>query len=295
MQRTFACLLSLAVALCAGPAHSQFNGAIDKMKNKVTGADKCNPDDKNCQNRAQLKGVAVTVAVGIGAKLVAEMLIEAKSEQINEEGTVVKEYKQEFKALPSSPVARDYVVSTEPGNVVNTVSDVKIRSKMVIVPAATTKEMLVEERMTIYDNEDSTKILRSSTKIVNEQTKRGGRFKNEFAFAFPEGVPQGIYPITNELLLDGKPVGTDKKDMQLVLLVDVRGDMRVADLRTAELWSRASTRKVQQNISSQSADVGRMDRRTTEERHAQRGRAPGALSMVRRSPGTTLLVPHGRG
>jgi hypothetical protein len=107
-----------------------------------------------------------------------------------------------------------------------------MRSQMVVVPAATRKDLLVEERITIYDNEDNTKPIRISSKIVNENTKRGGRFKNEFSFAFPEGVPQGVYPITTELLVDGKPADSKKNDMQLVLIVDQVGTMRVASLAT---------------------------------------------------------------
>jgi hypothetical protein len=226
MKKTFALTLALAVMLGSAPAYSQFRGLVDK----ATGADKCRDDDQSCKNRAALKGAAATVAIGIAAKLIYDMVIDAKSEEVNDEDSVIKEYTKEHKSLPAVPTARDYSVNAFPGNVVKPVSDVKMRSQMTVVPAATRKEMLVEERITIYDNEDNTKALRISSKIVNENTKRGGRFKNEFSFAFPEGIPQGMYPITTELLLDGKPVETEKNDMQLVMVVDAVGNYRVASL-----------------------------------------------------------------
>jgi hypothetical protein len=69
--------------------------------------------------------------------------------------------------------------------------------------------------------------LKNFIKPVNEKTKTGGRYKNEFSFTLPEGLPQGVYPIKTELLLNGAVVDTANNDIQLVLQVDPLGNMQL--------------------------------------------------------------------
>ncbi|HMW50115.1 MAG TPA: hypothetical protein PKC70_17595, partial [Cellvibrionaceae bacterium] len=104
---------------------------------------------------------------------------------------------------------------------------VKIQSDIEVVPGSQQKEALIEERISIFDNEDNTKELKNMTKQVNAQTKRGGRYKNEFSFQLPEGLPQGVYPIKTALLIDGQAAKTANNDIQLVLQVYSDGQMQV--------------------------------------------------------------------
>ena len=85
----------------------------------------------------------------------------------------------------------------------------------------------IEEQIVIFDNEDTTKELKSLTKVVNGETKRAGRYANEFSFTLPEGLPQGVYPIKTTLLLNGKTAKASSNDIQLVLHVDNLGQMQL--------------------------------------------------------------------
>src|SRR5690606_23843606 len=104
---------------------------------------------------------------------------------------------------------------------------VLIQSDIVVVPGAQRKTAFIEERIVIFDNEDNTKELKNFAKPVNEKTKTGGRYKNEFSFTLPEGLPQGVYPIKTELLLNGKTVNAADNDIQLVLNVDSLGSAQL--------------------------------------------------------------------
>ena len=123
-----------------------------------------------------------------------------------------------------------YDTETLPGKVVEPGNEVTVKSDIVVVPGSLRQEALIEERITIFDNEDHTKPLRNLTKAVNGDTRRGGHYQNEFAFTPPEGLPQGVYPVKTELILNGVIADTSDNDIQLVLQVDHLGAMQLLAL-----------------------------------------------------------------
>lgn len=197
------------------------------LQKTVDKSHKCKDGDQSCKNREHLKAAATVAAVAIAVKLIADMVVEYRTQKVSEEAQVIAEYKNLHKTLPPEPIATEYVTNTLPGSVVEPGKQVFIKSNIVVVPGTQKKTALIEERLSIYDNEDNTKELKNLTKSVNEKSKTGGRYQNEFSFTLPEGLPQGVYPIRNELLLNGKVVETTKNDIQLVLQVNSVGEYQL--------------------------------------------------------------------
>lgn len=179
--------------------------------------------DKKCKKKERLKAVARVAAVAVAATVITKMIIKHRSKKLEDEKQVAEEYKKEHKTLPEQAYAAEYVTNALPGTVVQPGKEIVIKSDILVVPGAKQKNTLIEERLAIYDNEDNTKELKSLTKAVNKSTKKAGRYENEFSFTLPEGIPQGVYPIKTELLLDGKVVDSSETGLQLVLYIDDQG------------------------------------------------------------------------
>ena len=220
---TFALSAFIATSVHAGFGLNDLKGAVDK-------SDKCPPSDQSCKNKEHLKAAAKVAAVGIAVKLIADMVIEYRTQKVSDEAKVVAEYKNKYKTLPPTAIASLYETKTLPGKVVEPGKKVKIESEIEVVPGSDKQESLIEEQITIFDNEDNTKPLKNFSKVVNGETKRAGRYKNEFSFTLPEGLPQGVYPIKTELKIDGKSAKSANNDIQLVLQVNPLGEMQVIAL-----------------------------------------------------------------
>ena len=191
---------------------------------------KCKKNDQGCKNREHLLAAAKIAAVAVAVKYIADMIIEQRAKKVSDEERVITDYKNNHDSLPDKPQAATYTTSTLPGSVVQPGKKVVIQSDIVVVPGREQKETLIQERLAIFDNEDNTKELKSLTKDVNDDTKRGGRYTNEFTFTLPEGLPQGVYPIKTTLILNGEEKETISNNLQLVLQVNSAGDMLIAAL-----------------------------------------------------------------
>lgn len=224
-SKLFVLLLSTAFL------HSSYAFDLTDLKRTVDKSYKCKSGDQGCKNREHLKAVAKIAAVAVAVTLITKMVIKQRSERLAKEKQVADEYKSQNNSLPAEPMATEYVTKTLPGSVVEAGKEVIIQSEIVVVPGTKQKTALIEERIAIYDNEDNTKELKNFTKPVNEKTKRGGRYQNEFSFTLPEGLPQGVYPIKTELLLNGKAVNSSNNDIQLVLQVNPAGTMQLIAMK----------------------------------------------------------------
>jgi hypothetical protein len=205
--------------------------SLKDLKDNLDRSYKCNSDDQGCKNRERLKAAARVAAIAVAVTVLTKMVIKHRSERIAKEEQVAAEYKTQNNTLPTEPMATEYTTKTLPGNVVEPGKEVIVQSDIVVVPGTKKKTALIEENIIIYDNEDNTKELKSFTKPVNDKTQRGGRYQNEFSFTLPEGLPQGVYPIKTELLLNGKVVDTSNTDIQLVLQVNEVGAMQLVAMR----------------------------------------------------------------
>jgi hypothetical protein len=199
---------------------------LKDIGNKIDKSGKCKSGDQGCKNREHLLAAAKVAAVAVAAKYIADMIVEQHAKKVSDEDGVVKDYKTKNPTLPDKPQASTYTTNALPGTVVQPGKKVVIQSDIVVVPGRDQKETRIQERLAIFDNEDNTKELKSLTKDVNEGTKRGGRYTNEFTFTLPEGLPQGVYPIKTTLILNGEEKETINNDLQLVLEVNSKGEMK---------------------------------------------------------------------
>ncbi|NRB38229.1 MAG: hypothetical protein HRU20_07130 [Pseudomonadales bacterium] len=202
---------------CSALSFSLLTGfSFDDLKKKVDKSYKCDDDDKSCKNKEHAKAAAKVAAVIVAAKLIADMVIEYNAKQVSGEAEVIKKYKKTHKTLPKEALALDYSASSKLGKVVSSGQKVLIQSRIEVMPGSTQKTTVIEERLSIYDNEDPTKELTSMTKVVNSETGRAGIYENEFTFTLPKGMPQGEYPLKSTLLVNGKESKTAKHSLQLV-------------------------------------------------------------------------------
>jgi len=204
------CLL----ALVAAQTHAFGLGDLKRVVDKSY---KCKTGDQGCKNREHLKAVVKVAAVAVVATVITKMIIKQRAQRLAKEDEVADDYQAREGQLPPEPVATQYTTNALPGTVVEPGKEVVIKSDIVVVPGSYRKTAVIEERIAIFDNEDNTKELKSLTKTVNGRSKRAGHYQNEFTFTLPEGLPQGVYPIKTELLLDGKVVDTNNNDLQLVM------------------------------------------------------------------------------
>ena len=162
------------------------------------------------------KQIGTVIAVGIAAKLIYDMVVDYQSKQINDEEEVVKRYKKIHGSLPAEPVLVSYQSSIRPGEVVTAGNSISIQSSLEVVRSASSRNVVIQEKITIFDNEDNTKELKSLTKVVNKKTRTSGAFQNEFTFKLPKGMPQGIYPVQTTVIVDGKAFAPLNSQMQLI-------------------------------------------------------------------------------
>jgi len=173
------------------------------------------------------KQIGTVVAIGIAAKLIYDMVVDYQSKQVNDEGQVVERYKKAHGELPQQPVLVNYESSIMPGDVVTAGNDISIQSKLEVVRSASTRNVDIQEKIVIFDNEDNTKELKSLTKVVNKDTNSSGAFENEFTFKLPKGMPQGIYPVQTTVIVDGTAYAPVNSRMQLIYNFDDQGQYQL--------------------------------------------------------------------
>ncbi len=177
-------------------------------------------DPKKCRKGEAIRGAATAVAIGIAAKVIHDMVISYSSTQISPEDKVISDYLKTHKALPSEPEVTEYKSSVKPGEIVTAGKEVLIQSSLVVVPSDKTKAVEIQEKIEIYDAANNKDMISSLAKPVNEKTKKSGAFTNEFKFTPPVGLPQGVYPVKTEVLVNGKAFKPNTSKMQIVLNVD---------------------------------------------------------------------------
>ena len=70
--------------------------------------------------------------------------------------------------------------------------------------------------LTIWDNEDNNVELKSVSKTLTGTRQKGGVFQSVFEMTFPKEVPQGVYPVSSSLTLNGSKVNEKNHKLQLV-------------------------------------------------------------------------------
>ncbi len=212
-------------------------GLNDIKKNVVPDPDKCEgkSHESKCKNKEYLKAAAAVVAVSVAAKLIHDMVIDYKTEQVANDKEISQAYKKQYGEMPKSSTvfAYDATFSTENKTVkagdplvVDASKPVVINSNISAILGTNAQKLNLEEKIEIYDNENPDQVINSLTKQVYEG--KGGSYKNTFSFTLPAGYPQGVYPIKTTAILDGKAVENTQSDMQIVMEVLQDGTYQIA-------------------------------------------------------------------
>lgn len=198
-------------------------GLGDLKKEIKPDTDKCEgkKDKKKCKNEEYLKTGAKVVAVGIAAKLIYDMVVDYTSTNVTSDYEIGKTYLLTHDELPDSPIVLSYSAELNPEKVVKVGNKMTVNTKVDVVPAKKKKKkkVVLEEEIKIFDNEDTSKVLKSMKKRVNDEKGLAGSYENSFAFTLPAGLPQGVYPIETVAYLNGKAHKPENNTMQVVLNV----------------------------------------------------------------------------
>ena len=191
--------LSLVLLLATGTSAVHAQSFLDRLKDAV---------------EETAKQTAEQVAIQTASDLIREMIITYTTVQTSSEEEVSKDYEEENGELPENMTVTAYRSEVLPAAAVSPGTKVQVKSFIEVVPGRNGKTARIEERLTIWDNEDNSVALKSMIKRAGRQ---GGAFTGEFSFSLPEGMPQGVYPITTSLMMDGEWLQDEKHELQLVL------------------------------------------------------------------------------
>ena len=165
-----------------------------------------------------VKDIAADVASDLAADYISGLIVDFKANQTEDEKTVADKYKSKHGALPQSPLVSSYKTEVLPGTKVSSGAKVTFSSTVELVPGQNGQAVNVMETLTIWDNEDSSTELKSTSKSLTGGTTTGGIFNGQFTMTFPEDLPQGTYPITTAITIDGEQVRSDKTYLDIACL-----------------------------------------------------------------------------
>ena len=115
--------------------------------------------------------------------------------------------------LPAQPQVVKYDVKSA-SSVISSGSPIVIDSTIEVVGGAAGSVPPVVEQQLIVSHDG--KVISKATKRANNG-QGAGAYSTSFTVSMPAGVPQGRYPVTTALLLNGKQVEQKNVDVQIVM------------------------------------------------------------------------------
>ncbi len=223
-KRTPFLLLSSAALLAACSAQEMQDFGAAGMLGAIAGCASAKATGGDCA-----RGASYGAASGVATKLFNDMLIEHRARRLKDKEAVATAYKKEKgSAVPDQSEVTRYETSTEPDAVVEGGMRYILTSQIALLQGLKEPEVLLEEELQLYDNVDTDNMLRSVRKPVNEDSKTGGEFDNQFAFILPDGIPEGVYPVRTKVYVNGKEKRDYATAMQVVFIHHFPSQQRIA-------------------------------------------------------------------
>ncbi len=203
-------------------------GLKDLKKELEPDTDKCegSSNESRCKNKEYLKSAAKVAAVTAAAKLIHDMVVDYRSKQVANDKKVAMEYVNKYGKMPDENAVMTYNAKISPNSVVEIGKPVSVDTEVKVVVGKKAKRVLIEERLEIFDNEQTDEVITSLTKTVHKG--KGGAYENSFGFTLPKGLPQGVYPVKTSLIVDGKVAEQSDNGMQVVIEVYNSSEYRIA-------------------------------------------------------------------
>ena len=171
------------------------------------------------------------VAADMTEDLIRSMTVDYTVEQTRSGDDVLVDYREQTGTRPLQTIVSSYQCWMTPNGSARPGQEVTIQSVVQVIRGSRGGRVKIEERLSIWDNEDPDSMLTEMTKPLGRGASNGGELRGEFKFTLPEGMPQGVYPVMMEVLMDGEEVGDRRFELQLVM----RGDGTMMIMPATEL------------------------------------------------------------
>ena len=210
-------VLACSLAL---PTHSYAFGLKDIAKEIGPDYDDCDGSNhkSRCKAKETLKSAAKVAAITLAAKLVYDMVVDYQSKKVQDQNEVVSRYLKTHKTLPKQAQVVQYDSSIKPGQVITLGKQTMVASSIELVPAKKGGSARIEEQIEIFDIEGDKQVITSMRKAVNTGEQLGGVYDNQFAFTFPEGMPQGVYKVKTAVFVDEQEQKESRQEFQVVMV-----------------------------------------------------------------------------
>jgi len=165
-------------------------------------------------------------ALGSAAAALGCVAFNYQAQQVKTAQQVQDDYRKAHRGtLPEQATLVRYD-TTFPANSVRGGQKATTASYIEVAPGTRDLTPTVEEELTLYKPDGG--VLKTVRKPVSP-TNGSGAFRGGFSIPFPEGVPQGVYPIRTALYVNGKRVAGQENKLQIV---DLGGQQRMLALNT---------------------------------------------------------------
>ena len=121
------------------------------------------------------------------------------------------------RAQVQSQLISSYKTEVLPGIKTSIGANVTFSSTVELVPEQHGQAVNVMKTQTIWDNDDSSTELKSTSKSLTEGTT-GEVLNGQFTMTFPEDLPKRTHPITTAITINGEQVHSDKTYVDIASL-----------------------------------------------------------------------------
>jgi hypothetical protein len=158
---------------------------------------------------------AAGAAIGASVGALACMAYNYQTRQTKSAQQVTEEYKAANNgAVPTVATVTRFNTQVSPQEAVHAGNAVVVVSQIDVVPGTNDPRPKVESQVALY--EPGGKETLNARKPANEKPDGGG-FETSFRFTLPDGVPQGVYPVKSQVLVNGQPAAASETRFQVVV------------------------------------------------------------------------------